>query len=86
MVDAEYTEADGTKRKLPNEDIKKLKCINSYIIYLQNQHGPDTPMCERIDPLDLTVPMYNDFRNYLVSRFDIDNLATVDDEGQDQGR
>ena len=78
MKDVQYTASDGSKRKLPEEDVRKLKGIPSYITHLQNLHGPSSAECTKIDPLDLTIPLYDDFQEYLED-FDIDNPTQVDE-------
>ena len=80
LKDVEYTARDGSKRKLSDADVKALKGIPSYITHLQNQHGPKNPLCERIDPLNLTIPSYDDYQEYL-DDFDVDN-PTQEDEHQ----
>ena len=78
LKDVQYTASDGSKRKLPEEDVRKLKGIPSYITHLQNLHGPSSAECTKIDPLDLTIPLYDDFQEYLED-FDIDNPTQVDE-------
>ena len=82
LKDVEYTARDGIKRKLPDADVRILKGIPSYITHKQNQHGPNNPLCKRIDPLDLTtIPSYDDYQEYL-DDFDIDNPAQEDEDQQ----
>ena len=78
LKDVQYTASDGSKRKLPEEDVRKLKGIPSYITHLQNLHGPSSAECTKIDPLDLTIPLYDDFQEYLED-FDIDSPTQVDE-------
>ena len=78
LKDVQYTASDGSKRTLPDEDVRKLKGIPSYVVHLQNLHGPSSAECMRLDPLDLTVPMYDDYQDFLED-FDINNPPQIDE-------
>ena len=78
LKDKEYTGSDGNKRRLPEEDVRKLKGIPSYITHLQNLHGPSTAEYNKLDPLDLTIPCYDDYQEYL-DDFNVDNPAQEDE-------
>ena len=77
LEDIEYPGSDGKKRKLPSEDVKKLLCVNSYVIHLHNEHGPDIPWCLKIDPFDIRTADNRDFHRFFLD-FDEGKWTTVD--------
>src|SRR6056300_945097 len=77
LEDIEYPGSDGKKRKLPSEDVKKLLCVNSYVIHLHNEHGPDVPWCLKKDPFDIRVADNRDFNRFLLD-FDESKWTVVD--------
>lgn len=71
----EYTGLNGKQCKLSTKDLNMLRCIPSYIVHLQNDHGPGTPYYRSIEPLDIKIA---DFLYYFKEVHDPLHPVTID--------
>ena len=77
-----YTDDDDNEQTLPEDDIHRALGVDSYITYLQNDHGPETKIHMEYDPLIITDYGRADFEDYLVVHFDPDHPEKVDRIGR----